>query len=154
MKVLTTILLMTLTVFSSCSKDEDSKDSSNDSFFVKIDNIDYNPEFINGFIVGLGNNISISGSESNGNNVVIIVPVDAKLGDVYTVEGLDFVASFDNANGDAIIAKEGSIIITSHDMDTKRISGTFNFVGKQIIDDGKSFSFTQGKFNVAYKEIL
>jgi hypothetical protein len=155
MKILTTVLFMAFSVFTT-SCDEDDRPSTNpsidNSFYTKIDGEDYNPEFVNGFVVVSGN-ITISGSESNGKNVVLNFPISAKSSDTFS--GLEFIASYD-INDEQVggVSSEGSITITSHNADEKRVSGVFNFIVTPL-DTGNTnaYVFTEGAFDVTYSKI-
>ncbi len=142
-------------VIASCGdNDNSSPNSVNDnSFYSKINGSDYNPEFVNGFITVQGSTISISGSEANGNNVVINFPISANAGDSYTVEGLQLVASYDDSNGDGFISSEGSLTITAHNVEARKVSGTFNFVGEALLAGGTTYTFTEGSFDVTYTSL-
>ncbi len=155
MKVLVTILFISLTVLTtSCKKDDDnnSRQNGNASFTAEINGVDYEAEFVDGFIVALGTNISISGSEANGNNVVVNFPIDASPGDTFTVDGLEFVGSYDSSNGDATVSSQGSITITEHNPEERTVSGTFSFVSEPF-GNGTSYNITNGSFNSSYDEL-
>ena len=156
MKVITTILFMSLVLLStSCSDDDDnnSNQNANESFTANINGTEYNAEFVNGFIVGLGTNISISGSRANGDNVVVNFPIGAEAGDTFTVDGLEFVGSYDSSDGDATLATEGTITITAHNTEERTVSGTFSFVSDPIAGGGTSYNITQGSFSSSYTEL-
>ena len=153
-KNLTVIVLFSFVLLvSACSKDDDSNTKDNGTsgtFTAKINGTDYNPEFVNGYIIAFNTSISISGSESSGNNVVVSFPIDAGAGDTFTVDGLEFIASYDSSNGDAVIASEGSITITAHDTVAQTVSGTFSFVGKPLVNGGTTYTVTAGSFSSSY----
>lgn len=155
MKLVTTILFVVLTqVFSSCSRHNASSSSNNnDIFTVNIDGVEFKPSSVTGLVV-VQDNITISGSDNIGNNVVINFPISAKAGDTFTAENLQFVASFDQSNGDATLSNTGSVTITSHDTDAKKVSGTFNFVGKPLETGSTAYTFTEGVFEANYKVML
>lgn len=142
-------------IFTSCSGDDDnnSNQNANGSFTAEINGVDYEAEFVNGFIVGLGTNISISGSQANGNNVVVNFPIDAEAGDTFTVSGLEFVGSYDANNGDATLSSQGSITITAHNPDVRTVSGTFSFVSEPIAGTGTTYDITNGSFSSSYNEL-
>ncbi|MBC2844164.1 DUF6252 family protein [Winogradskyella flava] len=155
MKVLTTVLFMSFAILStSCGNDDgNSNESTNGSFTAKINGTNYDAEFVNGFIVVLGTNISISGSEANGNNVVINFPTDAEAGDTFTVGGLQFIGSYDSNNGDGAVASEGTLTISAHDPEAKTVSGTFNFIAEPLASGGTSYNITEGRFSSSYDEL-
>ncbi|WP_179009180.1 DUF6252 family protein [Winogradskyella forsetii] len=153
MKLLTTILFLTLSlVQTSCGNDDTSSNNNSDNFLiVKIEGDEFKASFVNGLIV-VRNNITISGSDVSGNNVVLNFPLNSATGDTFTIDN-GFMASFDHSNGDAAVSSQGSVTITSHNKDTKRISGTFSFVGSPLEADGLTYNFTSGTFETAYNLI-
>ncbi|WP_344930993.1 DUF6252 family protein [Aquimarina addita] len=155
MKVLIKVVCVAFVFMTmSCGSDDDSSsDSGSDSFFTKIDGVAYNPEFVNGFITTFGTNIFISGSQANGDNVVINFPISAVAGETFTVEDLQFVASFDTSDGRAFLSSEGSVTITTHNTESQRISGTFSFIANPLESNGATFTFTEGTFDVSYTDL-
>jgi len=156
MKVFTTILFFAITLLStSCSDDEDnnSNQNGNGSFTAQINGTDYNAEFVNGFIVGLGTNIAISGSEANGNNIVVNFPIGAAVGDTFTVEGLEFVGSYDASDGSGALSSEGTITITAHDPNARTVSGTFSFIAEPLASSGTTYNITEGSFSSSYTDL-
>lgn len=155
MKIVTSILFMLLTLLStSCGGDDDSSNNngSSNAFSVKMNGVDYNPAFIDGFIIGGNNTITISGSESNGNNVVLNFPISVEAGDTFPA-GVEFIASFDSSDGGGCVSQEGTLNITSHDVSAKRVAGSFNFSGQSLNQNGPDCMFTEGSFEVTYSNL-
>lgn len=153
MKVLTTILFMTMAILStSCKGDDDSPTISgnNESFSVEIDGKDYNPEFVEAYPLALNSVIVIDANQMDNTNVSLTFPFDAKAGDTFTADGLQlFFAAYTIGDGDGVDASEGSVTITAHDTNARKISGTFSFITMPN-DAGKSVTFTNGTFDVSY----
>lgn len=154
MKLVASILFMVFSLFStSCGNDDSGKTTEkNNSFSVKMNGVDYNPDFINGFIVGANNTITISGSESNGNNVVLNFPISVEDGDTFSA-GADFIASFDSSDDGGCLSQSGTLNITSHNVSAKRVAGNFNFSGSPLNQVGPDCLFTEGSFDVIYSNL-
>lgn len=151
MRLITTILFLALTLAHvSCSSD-DKPSGDNNSFVVNIDGVEFKAGFVNGLIV-LQNNLTISGSDAIGNNVVLNFPLSAATGDTYS-SGNGFIASFDHANGDAALSSQGRVTITAHNTEKRTISGTFNFVGSPLETGGTTYVFTNGTFETSYRQV-
>lgn len=153
----TILLLLCISIMPSCSSDDSNNNNQggNNSFFTKIDGEDFDADFASGFVTTFNTTITISGSDGNGKEVTLIFPITATAGSTYTIQSLDFVASYNADENDVSMANsEGSITITSHDTDDKRVSGTFNFVTEPVmVGSSNGYTFTEGSFNVNYTEL-
>lgn len=153
MKVSKTILLMTLAVLSTSCKGEDDSSTipgKNESFSVEIDGEDYNPAFVEAYSLALNSVITIDASQMDNTSVTLTIPYEAEAGDTFTVDGAQlFFADYTIGNGDGVDASEGTVTITVHDKNLQKISGTFSFITFPN-DAGKSYSFTNGTFDVSY----
>lgn len=139
-----------------CSNNEDrSIPSSNQHFFCKINNVDFNPTFKSGVNEPLSNAILITGNNSNGKTVQVIMPNNIAPGN-YTiinnqpsVLGLAMQYSQSDDDSDFGLANNASLTITEHNQSTKTIKGTFSFTGTILIDNS-SFAITAGAFTIQY----
>ncbi|MGB3606964.1 hypothetical protein [Psychroserpens sp.] len=158
MKVLqTVVLILVFSLVASCSSDDDSSDENLDPvtqpFFVKINGQDFLQTSIT--TVDFGDTINIEAVNANDVDIVLGFPKNLATGEslqagVFNSNGTDvFVAIYDT-DGDGFIATSGQLTIVSHNLETKEISGRFNFSGPNFGANGGTLDFTEGEFIVNY----
>lgn len=121
------------------------------TFFAKLDGADYNPTNVDGF--KNSGKISIVGRRGNVENISIVVP-DNILPGTYDFDFFgDYMAIYnqDSSGSNTYGSDSGSITITAHNVSTKKIVGTFNFVGTSFFSPTTK-NITNGSFDVTYIE--
>lgn len=153
-----------LVIFStlSCSSGDKKESISDNTFFAKIDGVDYKPEFVTGFLSTGLNNILLTGNVgTDAETIQISVPSDIAVGtytDINNALANTFIQMYysppnsNNADDDGF-ADTGSITITAHNTDSKTIEGTFSFVTRPAISSGISWVITEGSFKISYTNI-
>ena len=151
----------TLSLFS-CSKSDDNNPSTANTFFCKIDGVDYNPPNATGLISSISNTLVITGATgSNAEQIQIFVPKDITVGtytQFYDYNANEFIQMYyspptsQDADDDGF-ANSGQLVITEHDTNAKRIKGTFNFVTNPSINGGAVWNVTEGSFTITYQEL-
>lgn len=122
----------------------------NNSFFAKIDGADFIPTNTTG--IKANGTISIIGRRGNIENIGL------SFDDTITSGTTIAFAPFSNTRGQYILDANpanifggtGSLTIISHNIATKRITGTFNFIGSTILPPISSRAITVGTFEVTY----
>jgi len=164
-----TIFLNTFVLFSfftlslfSCSKSDDSSPSTANTFFCKVDGVDYNPPNATGLISTITNTLVITGSTgSNAQKIQIFLPNDIAVGtytQFYDYNADEFIQMYyspptsQDADDDGF-ANSGQLVITEHDTNAKRIKGTFNFVTDPSINGSTVWNVTEGSFTITYQEL-
>lgn len=146
------LMLLTAAVLISCGKDDDQEDqnTSNATFFAKIEGTDYRPEFINGFLIDSAQTILVSGETGTGQAMQLFIPA-ATVAGTYDFDN-GFIGNYQRTDedGDFGFAVSGSITITAHDTAAKTISGTFSFNTSEFLSDGSVFTITAGSFSTGY----
>lgn len=155
---LTSLLLLLALVFnlSSCDKKEDPPTSSN-KFFAKVNGIDYQPAFINGFHTTSLQTLLLSGSMGDGEEIQMQIPVSLTPGSyAWGDPNGPFLLAFyqrSDVDQDFAFANSGVLTIISHDKTQMKISGTFSFTTDSFLTDGSVFQITEGSFEITYTEI-
>ena len=165
--VATILLVVLIGVVSSCKKEEAEDNNNNnnedpptsvqDSFFAKIDGVNFNPTTI--ITSSTSGNLQIQGSKPNGQGIQIKVPASIAAGN-YTFNG-DFgnniglyipetIAGVNNTM--SADSGTGSLVIISNNTTNKIIKGTFSFVATPSMGSSAtgSVNITQGTFEVNY----
>ena len=105
-----------------------------------------------GLIKGNGK-ISIIGRRGNTENIGIVLP-DNILPGTYDLDFFgDYVAIYnqDSSGNNAFASDSGTVTITTHNVTTKKIVGTFNFVGSSFFSPTTK-NITNGTFDVTYTQ--
>ncbi|MFK7834564.1 MAG: DUF6252 family protein [Winogradskyella sp.] len=165
MKVVTTILFMTLAILSSsCNDDEEIPASmaGANSFFAKIDGVNYNPPSVTGFRYESINTILLTGATgTNEEQIQFTIPKDIEPG-TYTVLNDPLASTFIQAfyapptsqeAGDDGFANQGNMMITLHDTTSKTIEGNFSFTTDVAMNSGDSWTITEGSFKITYSDL-
>ncbi|MDP5228888.1 MAG: DUF6252 family protein [Cellulophaga sp.] len=156
--------LFFLVIFStlSCSGNDEKQASSKNTFFAKIDGVDYSPESVTGFDQSFTNSLLLTGATgTNAETIQMLIPNDIAVGsytDLYNPLADNFLQIYysppnSNEATDDGIAASGNITITRHDIDTKTIEGTFSFVTEPAESSGISWNITDGSFKITYTEL-
>jgi hypothetical protein len=120
------------------------------SFSAKINGSAYVPTSITG--VKTNGFVSVIGRRGNIENIGLVVPENAVAGSVHNFTALSSDARGQyilNNTADGIYGGEGSVTIISHNVNTKRIKGTFSFVATSMLN-ASSFNITDGTFDITY----
>ena len=144
----------------SCSSDDDNQSNSDtsQSFFAKVNGIDYNPEFVTGFETEISNALVITGSMGDGEQMQIFLSATTPIGTYDFADDTNlaiqayYQATDGSANDVAAFAISGSLTINTLDTTNQKVSGTFNFSGI-VPNTGETFTVSDGTFNVSYDKI-
>ncbi|NQY06127.1 MAG: hypothetical protein HRT68_08080 [Flavobacteriaceae bacterium] len=132
--------------------------SGTNSFFCKIDGLEFNPSLIQGLQVSVGGNttLNIVGTIlSTNESIGFSFPTTIVEGD-YTLDSVPTAGSITaqyNNPAENIIGHvgNGSITITLHDTGNNRITGNFAFIAEPFINPGDpTFTITEGSFDIFY----
>lgn len=131
---------------------ENNTSPGNNSFFCKVDGADYNPTNVDGYITG--SQISLIGRRGSVETISLTLNQTITPG-TYNLESLPLgnnnigMYNLDNS-GTVLGADPGSVTITSHDVSSKHIIGTFDFTAKSLISTD-SYEITNGTFDIIYQ---
>ncbi len=93
--------------------------------------------------------ITIAGSTTTGSQAMtIIVPATIKAGTYKLTSTGSYLIEYKATSNDVYAASSGELIITSHDTNLKKISGTFHFKGLNL--KSVAVDVTAGNFTVSY----
>lgn len=123
---------------------------SNNSFFAKIDGIDFNPTTVTAN--KLTDLLYIIGKKETIENISVVVPINIAPG-TYEMDIFgDYKAIYikDSSSTGTFNSDEGTLTIISHDMAAKKIKGTFNFIGGSFMTT-LEHTITDGTFEVTYQ---
>lgn len=160
--IFTTIALSLVISILSCSKDNPNPVAGSNTFFAKIDGVDFNPPHVSGHNISSSNNILFTASTgTDSEQILFTMPNDIPPGtytEFYNILVYPFIqASYSPPNSqdgdDGGDAATGTVVITEHDVDAKRIKGTFNFVTKPAENSGISWNITAGSFDITYTDL-
>lgn len=121
---------------SSCNKDDDDNNNNTNAntFFAKINGIDFNAQNISALKVG--NAITITGSILEEDEIRFIIPSSItegsyEFGNPFSnaVFGYYTISTNESFDGEA---ESGMLMITKMDLTNKKIEGTFNFIAISI----------------------
>lgn len=139
----------------SCNKDDDGNNSTNNqtlnSFFAKVNGVDFNAQFISALKVG--NAITITGSILEEDEIRFIIPSSIvegsyEFGNPFSNAVFGYYSKSNNESFDGE-AESGILVISKIDISNKRIEGTFNFIATSI--DGNpsnTKNITDGNFKI------
>lgn len=160
------MLLFSLMPFVSCSKSS-ANGAGGDSqgankFFCKINGVNYNPPHVTGLLMSTPNTILLTAATgSNAEQIQLFFPIDIAPG-TYTQLN-NFMApvviqtSYSPPHSEDVaddgLAETGQVIITEHNISTKRIKGTFQYVTKPSINEGKVWNISEGSFDIIYTDL-
>jgi hypothetical protein len=157
------VLLLSVASLTACSKDDDNKNpSGKDTFFAKIDGLDYKPPFVTGFVSDFTQTLLITGATgSNAETIQFLVPVDISVGTYSQLNDpladILIQAYYSPPNSsdafDDGLANVGSLVITKNDIANRIIEGTFSFTTKAAVNSGISWTITEGRFSVTYQDL-
>lgn len=143
------VLLFLCVGFSSCSKDDDGNNDSNDdtanTFYIKAKINDENYSSSVG-TSSSGNKLSISGISLDEESYIIMIsfPIDITVGTYDLSDDVwfgDYKASLWDSSNDYHSSNNGSITITEYDTTKGLIKGTFQFtIEGYIITNGEFYA--------------
>ncbi len=152
--------VLTEGVFTNISFSDDlgDSDSGNNSFYAKVDGVEFVEDLVVGSQMSLAGfeSISITATRNTFETIGLNFPTDIVAG-TYAFDSVPSVgattAQYNLNQSTTGYIGDGSITITTHDIANKRIVGTFSFVGDQLVDTPGApltFTVTQGSFDVTY----
>lgn len=124
---------------------------TNNSFFAKLDGVNFVQTILFAQKISLSNKISIVANRGGGAEAIgINFPADIAAG-AYTFSAFgDYVGQYTLTVGDpGFAADSGTLTITSHDTTNKRVIGTFDFTATSFLGTG-SHKITEGSFDIKY----
>ncbi|WP_130735801.1 DUF6252 family protein [Flavobacterium sp. J27] len=151
-----------LSLFSCSKNDDNNPPTSENTFFCKLDGTAYNPPNATGLISTITNTLVITGSTgSNSQKIQIFLPKDIAVGtytQFYDYNADEFIQMYysppnSNDADDDGFATSGELVITQHDVNNKKIKGTFHFVTDPSINGNNVWNVTEGTFNITYKNL-
>ena len=129
--------------------------AASDTFRVKISGASWSPASINGFAIPIMNQIGINGTDATGVKAVgLTFPSNITPG-AYTLDlfGATYIGQY-NPDNDPMHSKgsvSGTLTILEHNLTTKRIRGTFDFRGEELLHPTNFALITEGYFSVKYQ---
>lgn len=128
--------------------------NASDDFKVKIDGTLFTAASIFGFGGGAGfNNIAISGSDAVGSKTVALYfPTDVTPGTYNMGTILDsYYAQYNVNSSTFLVSTTGTLTILTHNIATKRVTGTFSFTATPFGGAGSAAVLTEGSFAATYQ---
>lgn len=139
-------------VFTNVSFDAGLVSGSGNTFFAKVDGVEFIEDSVNGAATSLPglSTIGISAIKNSLETIGLnldsdIEPGEYELSTFGTPSGL-YSVSF----SESFSSETGKVVITLHDKANKRIEGTFQFTAASFLDPDVSYEVTEGSFGVTY----
>jgi hypothetical protein len=146
-KNLLSALLLLILIYSCSKKNDDSITVANENTFsCKIDSVLFTPDVINAVLDSLSG-IKITASDASGNKAVQLNMPIAIIPGTYAI-GAGYSAQYNPNPSFSFVALNGTIVILSHDIKLKKLSGTFSFYGAPLTGSPPSVNITDGNFSV------
>ncbi|RYY58679.1 MAG: hypothetical protein EOO05_15625 [Chitinophagaceae bacterium] len=126
-----------------------------DTIRLKVDGVSFVPDVNYGLSVDMLQQLNISGTTTTGNRSIGISMPQNILAGSYQFEGLAgtsigvYNPDLDGTN--ARYSESGTLVILEHNTGTKRLRGTFQFHGTNLLDATKVSEITEGYFSVKYQ---
>ncbi len=121
------------------------------TFFAKVDGVEFVEDSVNGVATSLPglSTIGISATKNSMETIGLSFDSDIDPGD-YSFSGLSIpIAQYNLSLTDSNLG-EGTFKIISHDKVNKRIVGTFQFTASPLLGGGASYEITEGSFDITY----
>ncbi|GAA4882952.1 hypothetical protein GCM10023311_01330 [Flaviramulus aquimarinus] len=138
-------------VFTNVSFEEDLVSGSENTFFAKVDGVEFVEDAVNGVATSLPglSTIGISATKNSLETIGLSFDSDIDPGD-YEFSSLSIpLAQYSLSLSDSNLG-EGAFKIISHDKANKRIVGSFQFIASPFLGTGSSYEITEGSFDVTY----
>ncbi|MEP1489508.1 MAG: DUF6252 family protein [Algibacter sp.] len=126
--------------------------NSANSFFAKVDGVEFIEDAVQGMAVSLGgiNNIGISATKNNLETIGLnldanVVPGEYELSTFSIPSGL-----YSKSFSESYASNAGKVIITTHDVANKHIVGTFEFTATSFLSADEKYEVTEGSFDITY----
>lgn len=136
--------------FTNISFEGDIVAPSDNTFFAKIDGVDFNPTTVTAN--QLTDLLYIIGKKQTIENISVVVPINVAPGtyemDVFGDHKAIYIK--DTSSTGTFNSEEGTLTIISHDTANKKIKGTFNFIGGSFMTT-LEHTITDGAFEVTYQ---
>lgn len=126
-------------------------------FIADVDGVVYEPETID-IVFGVFSGteiVSISANTSDNKNMTLSFPKNIEVGtydmSIIRVDGSEKIGSYnpDTTAGTVFVSNPGVLVISSYDLITGEIVGTFSFVGKDpTLVDPTQYEIMNGSFNL------
>lgn len=128
--------------------------TSNNSFTAKIDGVEYEEDSLSGILINSSgmSNITIVATKNNIDSIGLTFPSDIAPGDYDFTFGLAPIGQYNIFTPFTSHIADGSFIITTHDVSSKRIVGTFSFIAEAFGGGAsESYEVSEGSFDVTYQ---
>jgi hypothetical protein len=129
-----------------------SSGSGENSFFAKVDGVEFVEEKINAISVSAGGISNLGISATIGSSRVLglnldpnVTPGEYELSTFGIPSGL-----YSKSFSESFSSDSGKVVITLHDKANRRIVGTFEFTAKSFLSPDESYEITEGSFDVTY----
>ena len=136
--------------FTNISFSGDIVSPSNNTFSAKLDGVPFEPTTVNAN--KLTDKIYVVGKKAGIENITLALPDDITPGTYEFVTFGDYIAFYilDTTQNGTFNAASGSVTIITHNTSTKKLKGTFNFVGESLFSPA-THTITEGAFDVTYQ---
>ena len=135
--------------FTNVSFAGDIASPSSNTFFAKVDGVPFQPTSVNSS--ALSGSIFVTGKKAGVENITLTVPSTITPGTYQFSTFGEYIGMYivDSTQNGTFNADSGSFTIISHDTATKKLKGTFNFIGKSLFSTD-THTITEGAFEVTY----
>lgn len=123
---------------------------SNNNLFAKLDGVAFEPTAVTAN--KLTDKIFIVGKKAGIENISLVIPENTTVGS-YTFETFgEYTGMYilDTTENGTFNAASGNLTIITHDTATKKLKGTFNFVGESLFNT-TTHTISEGTFEVTYQ---
>ncbi|MBK9637067.1 MAG: hypothetical protein IPO63_04345 [Bacteroidetes bacterium] len=140
---------ITVGVFTNVAYQDGTTGGGSNTFTVKIDNINWVPDFIQGSISN--NDIIIDASNSGGTKIVTLQMPETIIPGSYILDGSgNELGYYSPSLGLMGISTSGTLVINTHNTATNNIIGTFNYNAEGITGPIVTYAISNGTFNITY----
>ncbi len=136
--------------FTNISYSGDISTPTGNTFFAKVDGANFQPISVTSN--SLSGSIFVTGKKAGIENITLTVPSTITPG-TYEFETFgEYIGMYivDTTQNGTFNAASGSFTIITHDISTKKLKGTFNFVGESLFSS-VTHTITEGEFEVTYQ---
>lgn len=120
------------------------------TFFAKLDGAAFQPTSVTSTL--LSGSIFVTGKKAGVENITLTVPSTITPGTYQFSTFGEYMGMYilDSTQNGTFNADSGNFTIITHDTSTKKLKGTFNFIGKSLFSTD-THTITEGAFEVTYQ---